>query len=210
MLQLITDSPTPAGTLRQATDAMRGGCRWVQVRMKDADDATVALTVAKVCDAAREYDATVIVDDNVAVAASTPGCAGVHLGKNDMPPAEARKILGHNAIIGATVNSLDDIMSVDTEIVDYVGMGPYRFTSTKKNLSAILGCDGYSHILAEARKQGFALPVVAIGGITPDDVEALMQTGITGIAVSGAINHAANPVEATRLFIKAIQQNIKI
>lgn len=210
MLQLITDSPTPEGTLAQALKAMRGGCRWVQVRMKDADNDTLATTLANVCEAAKAFDATVIVDDNVDIASSTPGCAGVHLGKNDMPPAEARAILGLDAIIGVTVNSLDDITNVDTDIVNYVGMGPFRFTSTKKNLSDILGCDGYKRILSAAHRQGFDLPVVAIGGITLDDIAALMQTGISGVAVSGAINKSDNPTETTALFINAINQNKKI
>ncbi len=210
MLQLITDAPTPQATFEQAVNAMRGGCRWVQVRMKESDEDTLASTVARVCEAAKEFAATVIVDDNVAVAAATHGCAGVHLGKNDMPAAQARAILGPEAIIGVTVNTLEDIMNVDTDIVNYVGMGPYRFTTTKKNLAAVLGCEGYTQILQEARKQGFGLPVVAIGGITLDDIGPLMHTGIDGIAVSGAINKSDNQVEATRLFIDAIKQYTNI
>lgn len=202
-LQFITDGIDADETTRQALAAIEGGCRWVQIRMKDADDAEVLDAARHIIPFARKHGATVVLDDRVHLVAES-GADGVHIGKEDMPPAEARRILGTDKIIGVTVNSLEDILSVDKRLIDYMGMGPFRFTTTKKKLAATLGIDGYQRILSDARNRGFDTPVVAIGGITLGDVPELMTTGINGIAVSGAISRAENPTEATRHFMELL------
>ena len=126
------------------------------------------------------------------------GADGVHLGKNDMPPREARALLGPQKIIGATANTFGDIRRAAAQGADYIGLGPFRFTRTKEKLSPILGIEGYREILARCAEQGIRLPVVAIGGITAADVDALMATGIAGIALSGALLNAENPAEETK------------
>ena len=174
--------------------ALEGGIRWVQLRMKDASDADFLRTgreVRRLCD---QYDATFIVDDRVELVHEI-GADGVHLGKKDMPIAEARKILGNNAIIGGTANTFEDIEAHFRASANYIGCGPFRFTTTKEGLSPILGLDGYRDIMQKVRKAGISIPVVAIGGITAEDIPALMQTGIAGIALSGAILRADNPIE---------------
>lgn len=202
-LQFITDGMDADETTRQALAAIEGGCRWVQIRMKDADDAEVLDAARRIIPFARKHGATVVLDDRVHLVAES-GADGVHIGKEDMPPAEARRILGTDKIIGVTVNSLEDILSIDRRLIDYMGMGPFRFTTTKKKLAATLGIDGYRRILSDARNRGIDTPVVAIGGITLGDVPELMTTGINGIAVSGAISRAENPTEATRDFMKSL------
>lgn len=202
-LQFITDGMDADETTRQALAAIEGGCRWVQIRMKDADDAEVLDAARRIIPFARKHGATVVLDDRVHLVAEA-GADGVHIGKEDMPPAEARRILGTDKIIGVTVNSLEDILSVDRRLIDYMGMGPFRFTTTKKKLAATLGIDGYRRILSDARNRGIDTRVVAIGGITLGDVPELMTTGINGIAVSGAISRAENPTEATRDFMKSL------
>lgn len=174
--------------------ALEGGIRWVQLRMKDASDADFLRTgreVRRLCD---QYDATFIVDDRVGLVHEI-GADGVHLGKKDMPIAEARKMLGNNAIIGGTANTFEDIEAHFHASANYIGCGPFRFTTTKEGLSPILGLDGYRDIMQKVRKAGISIPVVAIGGITAEDIPALMQTGIAGIALSGAILRADNPIE---------------
>lgn len=202
-LQFITDGIDAEETTRQALAAIEGGCRWVQIRMKDADDAEVLDAARRIIPVARKQGATVVIDDRVHLVWES-GADGVHIGKDDMPPEEARRILGSGKIIGVTVNSLEDILSVDRRLIDYMGMGPFRFTTTKKKLAATLGLEGYRRILSDARNRGIDTPVVAIGGITLGDVPELMTTGINGIAVSGAISRAENPVEATRDFMKSL------
>jgi thiamine-phosphate pyrophosphorylase len=186
--------------------ALEGGCRWIQLRMKDVPVEVVeaeALRIMKLC---KEYGATFIIDDNVELVKKL-GADGVHLGKNDMPIADARKILGRNFIIGGTANTFDDVCTHVNSGADYIGMGPFRYTTTKKNLSPVLGLQGYKGILGQMAAKGISVPVVAIGGITADDIEDVMQTGVSGIALSGTILRATDPVSETRQILQKIDNN---
>lgn len=183
--------------------ALKGGCRWVQLRMKDASDEEFIATAEKVRRMCSEYNATFIIDDRVKLVKAV-GADGVHLGKNDMPVDEARKILGNEYIIGGTANTIDDVERLYLAGADYIGCGPFRFTTTKKNLSPMLGAEGYKKITCGMRQRGIALPIVAIGGIMPQDVQGIMDTGVSGIAVSGAVLNADNPAEKMREFIKLV------
>lgn len=204
MLQFITDSKTAEGTANQALAALKGGCRWIQVRMKDASDEEVEKALNAILPHSREARAVLIVDDRVEIAARC-GADGVHLGKEDMNPDDARAILGPHGIIGSTVNTIEDIDHLPLDLIDYLGIGPYRFTSTKKRLAPTLGLEGYRKIMTQLRKRS-PIPTVAIGGITADDIIPVMSTGVTGIAVSGAINHADDPVAATRRLLELLSE----
>ncbi|MDE7152122.1 MAG: thiamine phosphate synthase [Candidatus Amulumruptor sp.] len=204
-LQLITDPVSVSDATRQAVAALDGGCRWIQLRWKDAPEEVVAeaaIEIRRLCDAA---DAVLILDDHVQLVKCT-GADGVHLGRNDMPVDEARRIIGPGHIIGATANTHADILAAARAGADYIGFGPFRFTTTKKNLSPVLGLDGYRAAVAYCREAGITLPIVAIGGITLADIEDIMHTGAGGIAMSGAINNAADPAEATRQILKPIKK----
>lgn len=177
--------------------ALEGGCRWVQLRMKDATPEAIlpiALEAQKLCKA---KDATFIIDDHVALVKEI-GADGVHLGKLDMPVGEARKILGDSFIIGGTSNTFEDIAMHAAAGADYIGCGPFRFTTTKKNLSPVLGLEGYQTLVAKMKEQGLNLPIVAIGGINAADIPAIMRTGVSGIALSGTVLRAENPVSEMR------------
>lgn len=183
--------------------ALEGGCRWIQLRMKDATDDEVrpiAIQAQKMC---REKGATFVIDDRVQLVKEL-GVDGVHLGKNDMPIQEAREILGDGFIIGGTANTFEDVKAHYEAGADYIGCGPFRFTSTKERLSPILGLEGYRHITEQMEQQGIHLPIVAIGGITYRDIPDIMQTGVTGIALSGSILHGADPVAETKRIMEAI------
>lgn len=193
MLQFITHESDKYSIAEEVQMAIEGGCRWIQLRMKEASDEEVrevALSLIPMC---RDTDTFLIIDDLVNVVNDLK-VSGVHLGKEDMDPLEARELLGPHAIIGVTANTTDDILKYKGKDIDYVGVGPYRYTTTKKNLASILGIEGYRNIVAEVRDAGMEIPIVAVGGITLDDVEPLMQTGINGIAVSGAIINAEDPM----------------
>nr|WP_297146489.1 thiamine phosphate synthase [uncultured Prevotella sp.] len=207
MIQFITHSNERYDHVEGAKLALQGGCRWIQLRMKDAmkiDFLRAAKKIRRLCD---EYHATFILDDHVEWVGLT-GADGVHLGKNDMPVDEARKMLGRNKIIGGTANTFEDVERLSRQGADYIGCGPFRFTTTKKNLSPVLGLEGYRDITAQMKVHDIQLPVVAIGGILHQDIPAIMQTGVTGIAVSGAILNAENPVEEMRLFISATDNDM--
>jgi thiamine-phosphate pyrophosphorylase len=166
--------------------------------MKEVDEALLERTAVVVQRMCREYGATFIVDDNVLLAKRI-GADGVHLGKNDMPVVQARKMLGEGYIIGATVNTFEDIVNtLHTATPDYFGCGPFRYTSTKRNLSPILGVAGYSDIISKMREYDIKIPLIAIGGIAKDDIPELLECGVGGIALSGGILNAEDPVQEMR------------
>ena len=199
-VQFISNSTSRYSTLDGIRLALQGGCRWIQLRMKDADDETF-LSTAKVARClCRSYGAKLILDDRVALVEAA--CAdGVHLGHLDMPLDEARQILGPNRIIGGTANTIEDIRRVASQGADYIGCGPLRFTTTKKNLAPLLGFDGYRRLLNAMHEENIYLPLVAIGGVTVDDLTELQRIGVSGIAVSGYVLNAPDPVEAMKTLI---------
>lgn len=194
MIQFISHYTEQYSYLDSIRMALEGGCRWVQLRMKNAtteDIITTGREVRKLCDC---FQATFILDDHVELV-RTIGADGVHLGLKDMPIAEARHLLGQDKIIGGTANTIEDVRMHYEASADYIGCGPFRFTTTKQGLSPILGLEGYRHIVAQMKAEGIKLPIVAIGGITAEDIPDIMQTGVTGIALSGTILRAENPVK---------------
>ena len=206
-LQFITHYTEKYSYIDSARIALEGGCRWIQLRMKEAKESVLeepALIVQKMC---KDYGATFIIDDYVPLVKKIKA-NGVHLGKNDMPIAEARRLLGDSFIIGGTVNSLDDVRATLLSATpDYFGCGPFRFTSTKKNLSPILGHEGYQNILQGMEEAGIRIPLVAIGGIGKEDIPELMADGVHGIALSGSILQAENPVEEMKGIMEILNMN---
>lgn len=201
MIQFISHFTEQHTYLDSIRLALEGGIKWVQLRMKDATEdeiISVGTEVRKLCD---QYGATFIIDDHVELVHKLKA-DGVHLGKNDMPIAEARNILGKDIIIGGTANTFEDIAAHYQATADYIGCGPFRFTTTKKGLSPTLGLEGYRSIMTKVKEAGINIPVVAIGGITAEDIPGIMQTGISGIALSGAILRAENPIEEINRILK--------
>lgn len=203
MIQFITHSNTRYDYVEGARLALEGGCRWIQLRMKDAQEVDFLLAAKQIGAMCKEYGATFILDDHVEWVGIT-GANGVHLGKNDMPVDEARNQLGANRIIGGTANTFEDVERLWRQGANYIGCGPYRFTTTKKNLSPVLGLNGYRHIISKMKAHDINIPVVAIGGILQPDIKDVMATGVSGIAVSGAILNAENPVEEMKRFIDSL------
>lgn len=208
MLQFITHPSSRYSIAEEAQMVIEGGCRWIQLRMKDATDEEVREVAMELIPLCKETDTFLIIDDRVELVNELK-VSGVHLGKDDMPAREARELLGPHAIIGVTANTAEDIMALRGVDVDYVGLGPFRHTTTKQRLAPVLGLEGYRSIVAEVRERGIELPIVAIGGITPDDVEPLMAAGVSGIAVSGSILNAENPVECTAGIINRLQNTLQ-
>ncbi len=203
MIQFITHSNNRYGYVDGARLALEGGCRWVQLRMKEATEAEFMAAAAEIGRLCKEHGATFVLDDHVEWVEKT-GADGVHLGKNDMPIDEARKILGNDKIIGGTANTFEDVERLYRQGADYIGCGPFRFTTTKKNLSPVLGLEGYQHIVDQMKSHGINLPIVAIGGILESDIKSILATGVSGIAVSGGILNAENPVEEMQRFLKLV------
>lgn len=202
-LQVLTIDHPEISHARQVRMACENGARWIQLRVKDrtyeewleiAREAKAAIT---------GFDARLIVNDSVQIAIQIDA-DGVHLGKDDMPIRSARMLLGDNKIIGGTANSLDEAVKAIESGADYIGLGPYNFTSTKKKLSQILGITGYRNVLKGLRDLGHDVPVIAIGGIQPRDVRPLLVAGLYGVAVASAIFESSNPPHALYEFRQAV------
>lgn len=205
MLQFITHPNDRYSIAEEVQMAIEGGCRWIQLRLKDASDEEFTAVAQDIIPLCQESGSFLVFDDRVELAIRL-GVHGVHLGKNDMPPAQAREMMGAEAIIGCTANTANDILALKGLDVDYVGLGPYRTTTTKSNLSPVIGLDGYRRIVNEVSAAGNKLPIVAIGGITIDDIEPLVNSGVNGLAVSGAIINAPDPVEYTSRIMKLLMK----
>lgn len=182
-LHYISQGKTPEEHLENTRRMCTAGANWVQLRLKNESFETVLETAkaAKViCD---KFQVKLIINDFPEVAKKV-NADGVHLGKKDCCPLEARKLLGPDKIIGGTANTLEDCEGLCEKQVDYIGLGPFRFTTTKKNLSPELGAESYRNLLSNLIVGGRSIPVIAIGGITPSDISTLAESGVHGVAIS--------------------------
>lgn len=205
MLMFITHPSDRYSIAEEVQMVLEGGCKWIQLRMKDVSDEEFRQTALEIIPLCKENEAFLVFDDRVELAMEM-GVHGVHLGKNDMDPLQARETMGAEAIIGVTANTAQDIIKFRNQDVDYVGLGPFRFTTTKAKLSPVLGIDGYASVVKEVREAGMMLPIVAIGGITLEDIPAIMLTGVNGVAVSGSIINAPDPVAYTRQLLDTLSE----
>lgn len=207
MIQFITHTNERYDYIDGVQMALEGGCRWIQLRMKDASEETFLKTAETTRVLCKQYDAVFILDDHVEWVEKI-GADGVHLGKDDMPIDKACQLLGKDKIIGGTANTLEDVKRIFLAGADYIGCGPFRYTTTKKKLSPVLGLDGYRQIISQMKTLGINLPVIAIGGILLSDVADIMTTGVSGIAVSGGVltaNNGNDPIITMTRFINKLK-----
>ncbi|MDE7081192.1 MAG: thiamine phosphate synthase, partial [Muribaculaceae bacterium] len=191
----------------QVKAVLEGGCRWIQLRMKEASQDEVAEMARIIKPLTDEKEAFLIINDYVDVCRDV-NCIGVHLGKSDMPPSKARLELGPLAVIGVTANTFADIEAVRSLDIDYIGIGPFRDTNTKANLAPILGLEGVADLCSRMKGAEINIAHVAVGGIRLDDVQQLLEAGCDGLAVSGAIAFADDMVQATRDFIAMLPTGV--
>lgn len=167
----------------QARALVSAGARWVQLRMKNAAPDVWLATAREVVAICHEGGALCTINDSVDIALASEA-DGVHLGKLDEEWAAARARLGPEKLLGGTVNNADDARrGAASHVLDYVGIGPLRFTSTKQNLAPVLGVEGIAALLPLLD----GLPAWAIGGVLPADLPALRQTRLAGVAVSSSL-----------------------
>jgi thiamine-phosphate pyrophosphorylase len=183
----------------QAARLCAAGARWIQLRMKGAPPAEWLGEAAAAAHACRTHGCVFIVNDSVDVALAC-GADGVHLGSLDSGWSEARRRLGPDRILGGTVNTPGDALrAVESGCLDYVGVGPLRFTPTKTNLAPVLGLGGVRRTLGALR----GLPAWVIGGVEPQDLPALREAGAAGVAVSSALYRGGRIEENLRAFLDA-------
>ncbi|WP_306353637.1 thiamine phosphate synthase [Flavobacterium sp. '19STA2R22 D10 B1'] len=188
----ISQGSTPEDHLQNIETICRAGGTCIQLRLKDYSDDIVLETALKAQKICKTHQAIFIINDYVTIAKEIQ-TDGVHIGKTDMSPLEARKLLGDTFIIGGTANTFEDIEELNAARVDYIGLGPFRSTTTKKNLSPLLHLSGYESISRKVIEAKITVPIVAIGGIQFDDIPLLAETAISGIALSGLLTHAKEP-----------------
>ncbi|HWY13265.1 MAG TPA: thiamine phosphate synthase [Bacteroidia bacterium] len=202
-LQYISQETEKLSHLEGIEKACEAGVKWIQMRVKNKNEQQVtelAKAVQQICNLHNCY---LIINDHASVAKQI-NANGVHLGKEDMSVSEARKLIGDSFTIGGTANTIDEIEMHFRSGANYVGVGPFKFTTTKQKLSPILGLEGYRKIMDEYSKRNISIPVIAIGGIELNDIKEIMSTGIYGIAVSGLI---ANAIDA-KATVKQINESI--
>jgi thiamine-phosphate pyrophosphorylase len=196
-LQYISQGSTAKDQLENINQALDAGCQWVQFRFKHTEEnelKAVAEEVNKLC---TSFNAIFIMNDHPLISKAVHA-DGVHLGLTDMGIQEAIGILGDKKIIGGTANTLQDVLQRVGEGCSYIGLGPFRFTTTKEKLSPVLGLEGYKNIMDELKQRNIDIPVYAIGGILSDDILSILHTGIYGVAVSGIITHHPNKKELVK------------
>ncbi len=187
-LQYISQGETVALQLKNINEALDAGCSWVQLRFKNAKENELKITADEVKKLCNTYTATFIINDHPVIAKEVDA-DGVHLGLTDMKISEAKNIIGANKILGGTANTLQDVLQRVEEGCSYIGLGPFRFTTTKVKLSPILGLEGYKNIMDELMQRNIDIPIYAIGGILKEAISSILQTGVYGVAVSGMITN---------------------
>lgn len=179
----LTHDGLPISHAAQARALLAAGARWIQLRMKNAASDAWLATAREVVADCRAAGAPCIVNDSVEIALAA-NAHGVHLGKLDGDWTTARKRLGPDKILGGTVNDADAARrAAACGVLDYVGIGPWRFTTTKQNLAPVLGAEGIAPLLPLLGD----LPVWVIGGVLPDDLPPIRALGARGVAVSAAL-----------------------
>ena len=178
----------------------KAACPWVQLRLKGVSDQAYQEAAQQALDICKAHGTLLTINDNWKVALAVQA-DGVHVGQTDQAPALVRAAYP-KAIIGATANTWEQVAALATAPIDYIGLGPLRFTTTKKKLSPILGVEGYQFIFEQMKAKGINIPVLAIGGVLEEDVAVLKKIGAWGGAVSGLLTQSNEPEELIRRLLE--------
>ncbi len=198
-LHYISQGSSPKEHLNHIQNACTSGAELVQLRLKDISEKKILKIAKEVREITAHFQTRLIINDHYKIAKEVKA-DGVHLGKTDTSPALARKHLYEWQMIGGTANTLEDCENLIANDIDYIGLGPFRFTTTKTNLSPVLGLNGYTSIVENLKTK---TPIIGIGGITIEDVSEILKTGISGIAVSGEITRDFNSIKTFNQLLNA-------
>lgn len=202
-LQFITHDIDPLTHIEQAQIACEAGAKWVQYRCLTKDDEALLNDIHAIAEICDDWGATLIVTNHVHLNRKAD-IQGFHIEDMDADFIALRRQLGEDITIGGSSNTAEGLIRLANEGVDYAGCGPFSTTTTKPNNSPLLGIAGYENVVSLLQEKGIEMPVLAVGGIKLEDVDALMATGIFGIAASSAINQAADMKSAYQDFYDKI------
>lgn len=203
-LQYITHDLPHLSHVAQVQMACEAGAKWIQYRCLSKTDEellTEINLIAEICD---DWGTTLVVTDHIHLNGKAD-IQGFHIENMEADFTILRKLVGDDITLGGSANTLENIIRLANEGADYAGFGPFAHTETKPNDLPLLGVEGYSVILKKLEALSVEIPILAVGGVKIADVESLMQTGIHGIAVSGAINLADDFIEAYQDFYDAVR-----
>ena len=203
-LHLITPDATDASVVARTRAALAAGVPWVQVRAKSATDPLRLAFATTIADACRSHGATCLIDDRADLAQAT-GAAGVHVGADDLPVHVVRRLLGPDAIIGATCRDAEQARRAVADGASYLGVGPIHATTTKVGLPDPIGLQGLAAVT-----RAVDVPVIAISGITVDRVRDVLDAGAHGVAVVAAIYDAPDVADAARAFLAVIADAVGV
>jgi len=202
-LQFITHDIPQLTHIEQAQFACEAGAKWVQYRCLTKDDETLLKDIHPIAEICDDWGATLIVTNHIHLNRKAD-IQGFHIEDMDADFIALRAQLGEDITIGGSSNTVEGLIRLAAEGADYAGCGPFSITTTKPNNSPLLGLAGYTTIVSVLKEKGIDLPVLAVGGIKLDDVTALMETGIFGIAASSAINQAPDMKTAYEDFYRLV------
>ncbi|KAB1440277.1 thiamine phosphate synthase [Pseudodesulfovibrio senegalensis] len=197
---LVTDRPLCGGRalMEVVAQAVQGGVTMVQLREKHADTREFVELAQALLRVVRPVGVPLLINDRIDVAMAV-GADGVHVGQRDMPYADARRMLGSEAIIGLSVESLEQAREAEQWDVDYFGVSPVFATGTKTDTGDPWGLEGLRCLRRASTK-----PLVGIGGLGPSNAEDVLRAGADGIAVVSAICGACDPVAAAAELRRAV------
>ncbi|MEQ1604464.1 MAG: thiamine phosphate synthase [Pyrinomonadaceae bacterium] len=190
--------------LDQVVRLVNGGARFIQLREKYASPRDFYDAAKDVIAFAAERSVTIIINDRVDIALVS-NAAGVHLGQDDMPPEHARELLGPRAIIGYSTHTFDQACAAVDLPVDYIAYGPIFQTATKENPDAVVGTEELKGI----RNSIGRFPLVAIGGISRDNLNSVIDAGADSAAIIGAILSDPSNIAAQYGYLNSIARRLK-
>ncbi len=203
-LQFITHDIDTLSHIEQAQLACEAGAKWVQYRCLTKDDEALLNDINAIAEICDDWGATLIVTNHIHLNRKAD-IQGFHIEDMDADFVALREQLGEDITIGGSSNTVEGLIRLAAEGVDYAGCGPFSHTDTKPNNSPWLGLDGYTKIVSVLKEKKIDLPVLAVGGVKLADVNALMETGIFGIAASSAINQSENMKHAYQDFYDLVK-----
>lgn len=197
-LHYISQGTNTRAHIENIQKACQHGAELVQLRLKNISEKKILKTAEEVREITSHFHTRLIINDYYKIVKAV-NADGVHLGKTDTCPTIAKKELKSWQIVGGTANTIEDCKLLIEKQINYIGLGPYRFTNTKDNLSPILGNQGYQSIIENLNTK---TPIIAIGGIKVEDITKLLTTGIHGVAISGEITKDFTKINTFHTLLK--------
>jgi thiamine-phosphate pyrophosphorylase len=198
-LHYISQGNSPKEHLENIQKACSSGAELVQLRLKNISEKKYLKLAQEAREITSHFQTRLLINDHYKIA-KIVNADGVHLGETDACPTVARKHLYTWQMIGGTANTLQNCEALLSKEVDYISLGPFRLTATKENLAPVLGLNGYAAIMDVLQTD---TPIIGAGGITTEDVAAILDTGISGIAVSGEITRDFNSIKVFNQLLNA-------